>query len=348
MKNGRAKLMSRRLDGVALVGILAVVAAHPAFGQSDSVANFYKGKTIQVLIGVSPGGEIDLHARLSGRFIGRHIPGNPTVVAQNMPGATGVVMQNHFANVAPRDGTVIAMAMNATPLHQVLGIGNIQFDTGKFQWIGSISPSVETMAVWRGTGVRTIEDARGKNIAVGSVGRTGITYIFPSVLNAFAGTRFRMITGYRGGGEVNLAMERGEIGGRNNTWSSWKATKPLWLKNKDIVLIAFGGPKPGDLNGVPDIESLAKTDEDRKVVRLVVAGSKLGRPLAVMAGVPGDRVDALRTAFDAMMKDPAFLKDAEAAKVEVDPVPGKAMQAIVNEVLSASPEVKRKVKAILD
>jgi tripartite-type tricarboxylate transporter receptor subunit TctC len=336
------------VGGAALFGLLAGATAHPAHGQTEGVAKFYKGKTVQVLIGVSPGGEIDLHSRLSARFIGRHIPGNPTVIAQNMPGATGVVMQNHFANVAPQDGTVIAMAMNATPLHQVLGIGNIQFDMAKFQWIGSISPSVETMALWHTTGVKTLEDARGKDIAIGSVGRTGITYIFPSLLNAFAGTKFRMITGYRGGGEVNLALERGEIGGRNNTWSSWKATKPQWLAKKQIVLLAYGGPKPADLIGVPDIESLAKTEEDRRVLRLFVAGSKLGRPLAVMAGVPADRVEALRAAFDATMTDPDFLKDAAAANVEVDPVPGKAMQAIVDDVLSAPPAVKQRAKAILD
>lgn len=347
MGTTRSRGTPRQL-AVALLVSAAMGGAAASESRADAVADFYTGKTIYVMIGVSPGGEIDLHSRLSARFIGRHIPGNPTVVAQNMPGATGVVMVNHIANVAPQDGTVIGMIMNAMPVHQAVGIGNLQFDTGKFQWIGSISPSVETMAVWRTTGVRTIADARSKDIAVGSVGRTGITYMFPQMMNELAGTRFRMITGYRGGGEINLALERGEIGGRQNTWTSWKATKPHWLKNNDIVILTFGGPRPRDLPDVPDVESLATNDVDRRVIRLIMAGSKLGRPLAVMPGVPADRVAALRAAFLATMKDPEFRKDAEASNVEVDPVSGKDMHAIVDEVLSAPQAVKQRARAVLE
>lgn len=287
-----------------------------------------------MLIGVSAGGEYDLHARLIARHIGKQIPGRPNVVVQNMTGAAGVTMTNNLYNVAPKDGTYIGMIQNGMPIAQVLGTGNLQFDTGRFQWIGSISPTVETLALWRTAGARTIEEARRKEITVGATGRGTITYTFPRILNEFAGTKFRIIAGYPGGNDINLAMQREEVGGRNNTWSSWKVTKRDWLANKDIVILAFAGPKPADLPGVPDIEDLASTPDDRRIVSLLISGTKLGRPVAAMPGVPADRVAALRAAFMKAMNDPDFRKETTAANIEVEPVAGEAMAKVVAEVLA--------------
>jgi tripartite-type tricarboxylate transporter receptor subunit TctC len=331
---------------MAGAAVCAGIVAMPAW--ADPVADFYKGKNINMLIGVSAGGEYDLHARLIARYIGRHIPGNPTLVPQNMLGAGGIVMANYLYGIAPRDGTYMAVIQNGHPTIQAVGMANIQYDAAKFNWIGAITPTVETMALWKTSGVRSVEDARREEVIVGSVGRANITFTFPQMLNEFAGTKFKIVSGYRGGSEINLAMERGEVAGRNNTWSSWKVTKPDWLKNNDISIIAYAGPQPKDLKGIPSLEDLARTDDDRKVIRLIIAGTRLGRPIAATPGIPAERVKALREAFQAVMKDPDFIKEAEGARIDVDPVTGEELQKIVEDVLATPTNLRERAKPFLD
>jgi tripartite-type tricarboxylate transporter receptor subunit TctC len=316
--------------------------------QAQSVADFFKGKTITVLIGVSPGGEYDLQARLISRFIGRHIPGNPNVVAQNMVGAGGITEANWLYNLAPKDGTYIGMIQNALPTLQAVGIPGPQFDSSKFNWIGSIAPTVETLAVWHTTGVRTIEDARQKEVIIGAVGRGGITDTFPRMINEFAKTKLKIVVGYPGGNDVNLAMERGEVGGRNNTWSSWKVTKRKWLDDKLITILAYEGPKQADLGNVPSVQDLAGNEEDKAVIRLISAGTHFGRPLAAPPGVPADRLAALRAAFLATMKDPDFIKEAEAGNIEIDPVTGDRMQKVAEEIMAAPKSVKDRARPLIE
>ena len=315
---------------------------------ADPVAEFYKGKSVHVMIGVSAGGEYDLHARLVARHIGKHIPGNPTVLAQNMTGAAGITMTNYLYNIAPKDGTYLGMIQNGMHIAQALGTANLQFDTARFQWIGSICPTVETLALWRTAGVRSIEEARAKEVTIGATGRGTISYTFPRIINEFAGTKLRIITGYPGGNDINLAMQREEVGGRNNTWSSWKVTKRDWLANKDIYILAFAGPQPPDLPGVPSIEDLARSDDDRRVISLIISGTKLGRPIAAMPGVPAERLAALRAAFMATMKDADFRKEAATANVEIDPVSGDAMQKVVAEVLGTSQALKDRARPLME
>ena len=200
--------------------ILATFLAIPPAQAQSSVADFYRGKTVNVLIGVGVGGEYDLQARLIARHIGKHIPGHPNVVPQNMTGAGGIKMANYLFAQAARDGTNIGMLGNNFPATQAVGGQGVQFDAAKFRWLGTIAPVVETMAVWAATGVTTIEDARKREIVAGASGRGAITYIYPSLMNEFLGTRFKVVTGYAGGNEINLAMERREVDARNNTWSS--------------------------------------------------------------------------------------------------------------------------------
>jgi tripartite-type tricarboxylate transporter receptor subunit TctC len=327
---------------------MMLVLAGASATNADPVADFYKGRTVSILIGVSAGGEYDLHSRLVARHIGRHISGSPSVIGQNMLGAGGVTMVNHLYNISAKDGSVLGMIMNQMPAQQAVGVANLQFDTGRFQWIGSIGPAVETMAVWHTTGVTDIAGARAKEIPIGAVGRTGITNAFPRMLNDMVGTRFKIVTGYPGGNDINLAMERGEVGGRNNTWSSWKSTRSSWLQGKQIAILTFGGPRPHDLPGIPNMEDLVTTPEDKLVVRMLFAGSKLGRPIAAMPGVPADRVAALRAAYKATMRDPEFMKEAAAANIEVVPVTGEDMQAIVAEVLAAPAAVKDRARPLLN
>ncbi len=328
-----------------LAGLIAAAVAPAA--AADPVADFYRGKTITILIGVGAGGEYDLQARLVGKYLGRYIPGNPTVVAQNMTGASGLKMINYLANAAPHDGTYMGMVQNGLPALQAVGLDGVQFDAAKFNWLGAMAPVVETIAVWHTAGVTTVDGARQKEIVTGSTARGSITYTFPQMMNELFGTKLKLVTGYTGGNEINLAMERGEVEARNNTWSSWKATRPDWLRDNKISVIVQSGPRAPDLDA-PLVRDLATTDEQRRMVDLVFSGCALGRPLAITPGVPADRVAALRAAFDQAVKDPEFLADAKAANFDVDPIHGVDMQNTISRILDVPPALAAKAKHLLD
>jgi hypothetical protein len=318
----------------------------PVATQAQTVAEFYRGKTVNIYIGVGVGGEYDIQARLVARHIGRHIPGNPTVVPQNMTGAGGLRMVNYLYNVAPKDGTAIGMIANAFPAMQAAGIATVQFDAARMQWLGAIAPVVETMTVWHTTGVKSIDDVRKREVVAGASARGAITFIYPQMMNELLGARFKIVTGYTGGNQINLAMERGEVEARNNTWSSWKATKADWLKDKKIIVIAQAGPRAPDLDA-PSVEDAARTPEERQLIELVVSGTRLGRPFATNEA-PADRVAALRAAFSSTMKDPQFLAEAQALGFEVDPVPGEKMQKIVERVLATPKDLAARAKGLLE
>jgi tripartite-type tricarboxylate transporter receptor subunit TctC len=331
----------------AFGAVLILASATPCVAQSDAVADFYKGKTVTMLIGVGVGGEYDLQARLVAKYIGRHIPGRPNVVAQNMTGASGLKMLNFLYNQAPRDGTSIGMIQNGFPAAQAIGRPGIQFDANQLRWLGTIAPVVETMAIWHTAGVHSIDDARKKEIVVGATARGGITYTYPALMNELLGTKFKIVTGYTGGNEINIAMERGEVQGRNNSWSSWKVTKRPWLKEKKLTVIAQAGAKANDLDA-PTIEQLVKTPADRQLVDLIMSGAALGRPMTTTPGVPEERLRALRAAFLAAMKDPEFVAETAKLNIEIDPVSGEAMQKIVAGVLATSKAVAERAKPLLE
>jgi tripartite-type tricarboxylate transporter receptor subunit TctC len=335
---------------------LAMLAALPFKAQAqpaqttanqDQIAAFFRGKTINGLIGTVVGGEYDQHARLVFRFMGRHIPGNPTIVPQNMLGGGGIRMANYLYQVAPRDGTALAVVNNSFPASQAMGEPALQVDTGQLNWIGAISANNETMSVWKSAGITTFDEAKTREIIAGSTAKGSITYTFPRMLNELFGTRFKVVQGYTGGNEINVAMERGEVQARNNTWSSWKSTRADWLKNRDLIVIVQSGATAKDL-AVPNIEDIAKTGDDRRVIQLLVSGAHLGRPIATTQGVPAERVEALRAAFDATMKDPEFLAMAEQSKIEVDPVRGTTLQKLVAGVLATPAPLIARGKAIME
>ena len=316
----------------------------PSTSRADSVEDFYKGKTINALVGVSAGGEYDLKLRLVARHIGKHIPGRPNVVPQNMTGATGLVMANFLYNVASQDGTYIGLIQNGLPTSQAVGVDGVKFDASRFQWIGSVAPTVETMVTWKTTGVTTIGEARQKEVIVGSVGSSGITLSFPVMLNDLVGTRFKMVLGYTGSGALDLAMERGEVSGRAGSWSSMKASKPNWIANKDLNILVYSGPRPKDLPGVPGVDDFIRDPLDREVLDIVTAGDTLGHPFAVAPGVPSERVAALRKAFGDMLNDPEFRKDAAANHLEVEPVSAEALFGAVNRALGATAASKLRAR----
>ena len=326
--------------------VLALLAA-TAGAQAEPITEFYRGKTVNVYIGVGVGGEYDLQARLVARHIGKHIPGNPLVVPQNMTGAGGIKMANYLFTQAARDGTNIGMLGNNFPATQAVGGQGVQFDSVKFLWLGSMAAVVETMAVWHTAGVKTIDDVRKRTIVAGASGRGAITYVYPSLMNEYLGTNFKIVTGYAGGNEINLAMERGEVEARNNTWSSWKATKANWLQEKKIIVIAQAGPRVPDLDA-PSVEALAKTPEERSLIELVTSGAHLGRPMATTPEVPPDRLKALRDAYRATMTDPEFLAEAAKSNFEVAPVFGEEMQKIVERIMSTPKELAARAKHLVE
>jgi tripartite-type tricarboxylate transporter receptor subunit TctC len=336
-----------QLASVAVsLGLGSLISAGPV--SSDPIADFYKGKAVNMLVGVSAGGEYDFKMRLAARHLGKHIPGNPTVVPQNMTGATGLLMANYLYSVAPQDGTYLGLIQNGLPTYQALGMKGAQFEAAKFNWLGSMAPTVETMAVWHTAGVSTIEEAKQKEVVAGAVGATGITTTFPRLLNQVLGTKFKIVGGYPGSGALNLAIERGEVSARNNSWSSWKTSQNEWIESKKIMILVTAGPKPKDLPGVPSLDELVTNDDDKQVVRLVTAGNNFGHPFATSPGTPPERVAALRKAFQEMLGDPEFIKEAEAGRSEIDPISGEDLQRFSATLGAAPQHIKERAKRLLE
>jgi tripartite-type tricarboxylate transporter receptor subunit TctC len=320
-------------------------AASPA--RAQSVADFYRGKTLNMLVGVGVGGEFDLLTRLLAKYIGRHIPGNPSTVAQNMVGASGMKVLNYVYNLAPRDGTSIVLVQPALPAAQAVGLPGVQFEAEKLRWLGTIAPSVETLAVWHATGVKNIKDARERELVIGATARGSNTYGFPALMKEFLGARFKIVTGYSSGTQINLAMERGEVDGRDNSWASWKTTKPDWVNEHKITVIARFGPAVSGLDA-PAIGEMVESADERRIIELVLSGSELGRPFAVAPGVPPERVAALRAAFDAVMRDADFLAEAAVLNFDVAPIGGEALQGIVERVVNTPRDLAGRAKHFLE
>jgi tripartite-type tricarboxylate transporter receptor subunit TctC len=314
--------------------------------RAETVADFYRGKTINFYIGVNVGGGYDFEARLLARFMKVHIPGNPTLVPQNMIGAGGIKMANYLYSIAPQDGTAIGMFPNTLIAVQAVGTEGAQYDANKFSWIGSMTTSPLTFTTWHTSGVRTIEDARKRELVVAASNKGAITYTFPRMLNEFLGTKLKIVSGYQGNSTMVVAMERGEVDGVTNSWDSWKSLNPAWLAEKKINLLVQTEPKAKDLN-IPSVQELAKNEDDRKVIQLIISGDALGKPMATSPNVPADRVKALRDAFDATVKDPEFLKAAAAARIEVSPIPGAQLQDTVAKVLATPKPLADRAKAII-
>lgn len=341
-------ISARAAFATALAFPLALpFAASPA--AADAVADFYKGKTITTYIGYTAGGGYDVYARMVIRHMARHIPGAPTIVPKNTPGAGGRIAAAYVYNIAPKDGTALCTSDQSLALQQAFGDKGIKFDTTKFIYIGNPNAGNNVVTLWHTAGVKSVEDAKKKVTVLGATGRNTSAY-YPLVMNALLGTKFRVLIGYRGGSHINLAMEKGEVDGRgSNNWASWKSTKADWLRDKKIDIIAQVGPKKeADLPNVPLLTELATNDEDRKVMELLSAPVAIGRPLFTTPGVPADRVAALRAAFDKTMKDPAFIAEAKKINLEIDPVSGADMQKIVADIVATPKETVNKLKTIIE
>ncbi len=313
----------------------------------DSASQFYNGKTISLIIGYSAGGGYDTYARLVARFLGEHIPGKPIVVPRNMPGASSRVAIAYAYNVAPRDGLTLCTGDQSLALAQAMG-EPLNFDMSKFLYIGNPSSENNTTVTWHASGIRTIADAMAQEVTMGATGGSPSSQ-YPRIMNAVLGTRFKIILGYPGGNEINLAMERGEVAGRgSNNWASWKSTRADWLQEKKInILVQVGLKKAHDLQDVPLLMELARNEEDRTLLKLLSTPATIGRPVFTTPQTPADRVTALRGGFDAMIKDQHFLADAARLNLEIDPVSGAELQEIVAEILKTPKSVSKRLAEYL-
>jgi tripartite-type tricarboxylate transporter receptor subunit TctC len=325
------------------------VAWSGADALAETPAEFYKGKTVELYIGYSVGGGYDLYGRVLARHIGKFIPGNPTVVPKNMEGAGSLRFANWLFRVAPKDGTVFGTFGRGTAFDPVLGEPGAQFDGTKYTWIGSANDEVSVCVAWQSAGIASFDDLLTKEITVGATGGSSDTDQFPRIMNGVLGTRMRVVSGYPGGNDVVLAMERGEVQGRCGwSWSSVMSTHRAWVDDKKIVtLVQLSLGSHAGLANVPVIADLAKTEEQRQILRLIFARQTMGRPFLAPPGIPGDRAEALRKAFMDTMTDKDFLADAEKAQLEIAPVSGDRVQALVEEIYQTPPEVAKKAAAML-
>jgi tripartite-type tricarboxylate transporter receptor subunit TctC len=317
------------------VPLLALLCMASASGHAQSVADFYRGKTITLMIGVNVGGSYDRDARMVARYLGSHIPGNPNIVPQNVIGGGGIVMANNLQFIAPKDGTAIGMMPNTLPMNQLAGMKGVRYDIGKFQWIGSMMPPAHSAFVMsEASGARSFDDVRRKAYTAGASPKGSYVYTIAGLLNEYLGSKFKIVAGYQGIANVYLAMERGEVDGLGVTWGEYRIVRENLIKEKKVIPIVQSAPKADDLTDVPTLDELASNDEDRGVISYLLSGNRLGRPLAAPPGVPADRLAALRTAFDDTMKDPRFVADVEKARAEFGPIAGATLQAAVADIMA--------------
>lgn len=327
--------------------VLGAVALMPGFAggvqAQESAETFYAGKTIDFIIGYSPGGAYDQYARLIARHMPRFIPGNPSVIVRNMPGGGSRAAVNYVYSVAPKDGTVWATADQGLALYQAMGDETLGLDVSQLNYIGNPIAVNNVVVSWHDSGVETIADAQEKSIAYGSTGSSGSLQL-PMVMNSVLGTKFDIIVGYQGANDINFAMENGEVAARGNSWSSYKATTPQWLDNDLVnVLVQVGLEREPDLPDVPLLIEFAENDDDKAVLTLLSLPATVGRPVFTAPGVPEDRVALLRQAFDAMVADPEFLAQAAQEGLDIAPISGTALQDIVNDIVGTPAEVGQRL-----
>jgi len=332
--------------GLGMALLLAALSMGAA--QAEDVADFYRGKTVSLIVGTSAGNDYDLRARLISKYMQKTIPGQPTIVVRNMPGGGGIVAANHLTQVAARDGTNLHALMSNMMTLQALGNPAVKFDTREFAFIGNSTTAPNVMAAWHTTGINTFDDLKKRNAIVGApMGTSGALYA--ELMNGVLGTKLNIVTGYPGGVEVNLAMERGEVEVRaSNSWASWKAGNPEWIADKKIrFIMQVGLVRHPDLKDIPLFLELAANETDRDVLRFVSGETAVARTLVATPGLSKEKVTALRRAYDAVMADPQFLADADKSKMDVSAMTGEEAQRIADAIVNTKPEVLARARSFL-
>ncbi len=338
-----------RAGSIAALLAAIGIATAPGPAAADSVSDFYRGKTISIVVGFQAGGGYDLYGRLVAQFFGRYLPGEPTVIVRNMPGAGGVQAARYLLDAAPRDGTVLGIPTQSIPFDTVLGY-SAGVDAGKFNWLGRIAMNVEVGVAYASSGLNSVGDLRTREVSTGGTGGTASTTVIPFLLNKLAGTRFKLISGYRSAFEAMLAMERGEIdlvGGIGLGTVEVRFAKQL--KDGSLrVLYQSGFGRHPDIPNVPNIDELGRTEEEKQMLGLYAASAAIGRSLIAPPGVPGDRIAALRQAVTAMMNDPALREFAVQHNIKLEPGSAADIDALVQKTLATPRALAERTRAVLE
>src|SRR5262249_37212972 len=349
MSNAKATM---RLLPAVIAGVFVLLL--PDSVRAEAAADFYAGKQISLLIGTTPGGGYDAYGRLLARHLGRHIPGKPAIIAKNMPGAGGLTLANHLYNRAPKDGTEIATVQNGLPFEKLFymlspGGSNALFDSTKFGWLGSMTQTVFVVVTWHTTPVKTLQDAMDREAILGASTTSADSHVLAMLSNNLLGTKFKVVHGYAGATEVDLAVENGEVQGEaGKDWTTLTSTRPQWIRDRKINILVQMGMKPhADIKGVPMAIDLAKTPDDRRAMELVFAKFGMSRPFMAPPDLPPERLTTLRRAFDAAMKDPALRSEAERLGMEANPVSGEDVEALVTRMMSTPAGLAERARDVL-
>ncbi len=327
--------------------VALTLAALPA--RADAVADFYKGKTVSIFVGVSPGGIYSTFAQFLSRHMQKHMPGNPEIIVKHMPGAGGMKANNYVYNVAPRDGTAW-LTPNSSPAKNVLfGRGGGRYEPQKFIWVGAWGSTTNVLSLLKknNPAAKSMEEARKNEVIIGSIGRSSSAFMLPTMYNNLLGTKFKIIPGYRGGSPIRLAMEKGEIMGWAGQWTGMKLRKKEWVEGKMLYnLVQVAPKKHKDLPDVPLLTDLAK-DADQKFMFEIMSATTTDRALVLPPGLPKDRAAAVEKAFMATLKDKSFLADVEKRGFEIDPVSGAEVTATINKIMSMPKDKVQTLKTAL-
>jgi tripartite-type tricarboxylate transporter receptor subunit TctC len=337
--------VTRATAAVLTIPVLAVLTTAVS---AQPVDGFFKGRPINLYIGFAPGGTYDYFGRAVGRFIGKHIPGNPIIVVQTMQGAGSLQAANFLYAQAPKDGTAWGVVTQTLPLEEALRSPGAHYKAAEFTWIGRMTSILEVHFTWKTSKGKTIEDARAHEIPVAGTGTGSPSEGYPKLLNALAGTKFKIITGYRGAADVDLAIERNEADARVSSWTAVKTTRGSWL-NEGRIVVPFqtGLKRHPEMPNLPLASELALNDEGRRILEFMNSDSSIGWNVIAPPGVPADRVAVLRRAFDATMADPNFLADAQKRGFEIIAARGEDVQEVVNRTIATPPEAVARLRAIM-
>src|SRR5713101_492068 len=348
--NGPGRRAARRdiMKDFLFALCLVLAAGSTASAQEDS-ATFFRGKTLRLVVGIGVGSGYDINARLLARHMAAHIPGQPTIIVQNQPGAGSLAMTNALCNVGPFDGTVMGASFNGMPTTPLLQPTGVRFDPVKFNWLGSTNRETQVMYVWHTAPVQVLEDIRSKQIVMGAQAPGSTQFDYPVLADKLFGFKFKVVTGYESTPKIHLAMESGEVDGTIANWSTLKAINTNWITEKKIrILTQWALQKSGELDDVPLFLDVANTEGERAALRLMLARLEYGRPFFLPPNVPPARIEALRRAFDATMKDPAYLAEADKLKIDVEPLSGEQVAALVEQVSRTPADTVARVRAALE
>lgn len=334
---------------IKLAGLVLLIAPALNSASAQSTAEFFSGRTVTILVGSGPGGITDTSARIISRYLEQYIPGTPTIIVKNMPGGGSVTMSNYVYRSAPRDGLVLGYPLPGILTAQLMEPDRAKYDAREFIWIGSLFKTTNVISVLKPSPVTRIEDVQHTEIIIGATGRGSPLFQFPAMTKALLGLQMRIITGYEGGSDITLAMERGEVDGQGPALDYWEISRPQWLSDGNLVhLVHIGPPDPERAPGVPHLSELVSTDRERALVEFLEIGANLGWPLLAPPGIPAQRAAALQQAFAQLVQDAEFAAAVQATmRARLNPTVGPDLAKFVIEALQTPPAIVAEAKAIL-